>query len=485
VLELLQAQRRRVDLLRFRVDTHKDYLAGWVHADIAERLETFSQAVTLGKSPRLILCMPPRHGKTMLASEAFPVWHLGRNPYHQIIAASYSADLANKISKRARGLARHQVTQATFPELRLDAEKQAVQEWETEQGGGYRAAGVGGGITGMGAHVLVIDDPIKDRQDAESETIRDTVYDWYTSTAYTRLMPGGGVLVILTRWHGDDLVGRLLKAQDQGGDQWETVIYPAIAEENEPHRNEGEALHPERYNIEALRAIKNAIGPYDWSALYQQRPTAREDYPFKSLQYHTRDYRGLRLFCTVDMAYKKKKKSDYTATIIGGTDEDGNWYELWSDESRMDAEERVKFIFRVMREWQPRGLKQIHIEGHVDFLTYTLPQAMRREKFFFGVEELLPHGASKEDRILEAKPYLQFSYFLEGGPLAKRLLEWTPNGGMVDDLPDAFAYQRKLALAAKPQEINEPPPKDPIHRMLWNDMHGLTRKKDDPKPVGL
>jgi len=231
-----------------------------------------------------------------------------------------------------------------------------VQEWETTEGGGYRAAGVGGGITGMGAHVLVIDDPLKDRAEAESETVRDSIWDWYTSTAYTRLMPGGGVLVILTRWHGDDLAGRLIKAAEEGGDQWEMVVYPALAEEDEAHRKEGEPLHPERYSIQQLESIRRAIGPYDWSALYQQRPTAREDYPFKSVQYHTREARGLKLYASLDMAYKKKKKSDFTATIIGGTDAESNWYELYSHEARMNAEERVKIHFSIlMREWGAEG----------------------------------------------------------------------------------------------------------------------------------
>mgnify|MGYP001421433207 CR=1 FL=1 len=143
--------------------------------------------------------------------------------------------------------------------------------------------GVGGGITGKGAHILLIDDPVKNREDAESENNREATWDWYTSTAYTRLSPGGGILVILTRWHDDDLAGKLLMASENGADDWEVVKYPAIAEEDEEFRKQGEPLHPERYNTESLEMIQKAIGPRDWTALYQQNPVSDEG------DYFTRD----------------------------------------------------------------------------------------------------------------------------------------------------------------------------------------------------
>lgn len=252
----------------------------------------FSDDVAAGLSPRLMLFMPPRHGKSFICSERFPTWHLGRHPDHQIIATSYGSSLAETFSKRALGLFETDFYKETFPGVELTKSSVShwfVQKYKIRDGqkvpvgneGGYRPAGVGGGIGGLGANLLIVDDPIKDQKDADSETMRENVWDWYTSTAYSRLMPGGGVIVITTRWHWDDLAGRLLSEAKKGeGDQWEVVSYPAIATKKEPFREIGEALHPERYPIDRLLAIKK-VQQFKFEALYQQTPTQREGTIFK------------------------------------------------------------------------------------------------------------------------------------------------------------------------------------------------------------
>jgi predicted phage terminase large subunit-like protein len=169
-----------------------------------------------------------------------------------------------------------------FPEFKLNPDRQAVHEWETAQGGGYRAVGIGGGLTGTGADILLIDDPIKNAMEANSRGKRENDWEWYQTTGYTRLMPGAGVLVIQTRWHEDDLSGRLLEAMKTGeGDDWEIIVYPAIAEKDEEHRKIGEALHPDRYNLDKLQRIRKAIGLRAWTALYQQNPSPEEGTLFK------------------------------------------------------------------------------------------------------------------------------------------------------------------------------------------------------------
>jgi len=266
---------QREDLLEFVFATFPGYEAGWFHADVAMRLQRFSDAVARKESPRLMLLAPPRHGKTFLASERFPVWHLGRHPSHWVINAAYAQSLANRSSKRARGIARTPFVGGIFNGLELDTERQAIEEWETLADGGYKAVGVGGSATGSGAHILLIDDPVKNSEEAHSEKKRESVWEWYQSTAYTRLAPGGGVLVIMTPWHQDDLAGRLIAASESGdGDVFEVVRYPAIAEVDDEHRKAGEALHPERFPIERLEAIKQAVGSYVWQALYQCKPTS-------------------------------------------------------------------------------------------------------------------------------------------------------------------------------------------------------------------
>lgn len=269
----------------FVLATMPDYDMGWVHERVCDELEDFLQAVVEKKSPRLMITMPPRSGKSQLASRHFPAYALGRYPDLSIIATSYSADLASRMNRDVQRIMAEDSYGRIFPESSL-SEKNVRS---TAQGsylrnsdifeivghrGVYRSAGVGGGVTGMGADICILDDVLKDRASADSPTIRQTIWDWYTSTLYTRLAPGGGVIVMNTRWHEDDLSGRLLDAQARGeGDEWRVVNFPAIAEVDEPpYRKKGEALHPARYPLEQLLKIKAAIGTRDWEALYQQHP---------------------------------------------------------------------------------------------------------------------------------------------------------------------------------------------------------------------
>lgn len=186
----------RRNLLYFTKRTHPNYQAGWVHEDICRRLEKFSRDVAEKKGPRLMLLVPPRHGKSEIASIRFPAWHLGHHPDHEIINCGYNTDLPMKFSRRVRELLRDKGYHAMFSDTKLDPDSQSVEAWNTLAGGGFTAAGVGGGITGKGAHILIIDDPIKNMEEADSPVTRETLWDWYWSTAYTRLAPGGGVLVI-------------------------------------------------------------------------------------------------------------------------------------------------------------------------------------------------------------------------------------------------------------------------------------------------
>lgn len=266
----------------FVIRTLPGYRMGWVQRCICRELDLFLQGVVDGNSPRLMITMPPRHGKSELASRRFPAYALGRYPDMGIICASYSADLATRMNRDVQRVIDDPAYRAIFPSTTIAGKAQTQQgSWLRNadyfevvgRKGSFRSAGVGGGLTGFGASIAIIDDAIRNRQDADSPTVRQTVWDWYTSTLYTRLAPGGGVIVINTRWHEDDLSGRLLEAQAKGeGDEWRVINFPAIAEADEEHRKKGEALHPERYPLEALERIKAAIGTRDWEALYQQHP---------------------------------------------------------------------------------------------------------------------------------------------------------------------------------------------------------------------
>lgn len=358
VAQLASRVLARRSLLQFTKVTHPSYSAGWVHDDICRRLQRFSQQVKDKKSPRLMLLMPPRHGKSELASIRFPAWHLGHAPEHEIINVGYNLDLPMKFSRKVREILRDPIYRVMFPNTMLDPESQGAEAWNTTQGGGFQAAGVGGGITGKGAHILLVDDPIKNMQEADSAVIRDTLWDWYLSTAYTRLAPGGGVLVIETWWNDDDLAGRIQQAMksDPDADQFEIVKYPALAEFYELRHPEsldivrlpqvqeglplpefpegyellrvpGDALHADRYDATALRRIKANQAPRIWSALYQQNPIPDEGLYFKKSYFRTTPYAiekyGRNIYTAWDFAIGQKQANDWTVgtTIIQDFDD--------------------------------------------------------------------------------------------------------------------------------------------------------------------
>ena len=246
------------------------YQAADHHRMVCERLE----AVERGECKRLMIFMPPRHGKSELVSRRFPAWYLGRNPAKQFISASYGADLASDFGRDVRNILGTGEFNALFPGIGLAQDSAAKNRWHTNHDGSYVAAGVGTAITGRGADILNIDDPVKDRVEAESEVTRKTVLDWYTSTAYTRLMPGGSIVLTMTRWHELDLAGTLLEDAKTGVDKWDVVCLPGLANaaDDPLQRKANECLWPTRYDETALAKIRAAIGERDFGALYQQDP---------------------------------------------------------------------------------------------------------------------------------------------------------------------------------------------------------------------
>jgi len=228
--------------------------------------------VAYGKCPRLLVTMPPRHGKSEICSHWFPVWYLSTFPQKRIILASYEANFAASWGMKVRDSLRDAYEQGLSDAAR--------GEWQLDgYDGGMYTAGVGGAVTGRGANILIIDDPVKNAEEANSPVYREKAWEWYRSTAHSRLEPEGAVVLIMTRWHKDDLAGRLL---EQSTDEWEVINFPAIAEEDdELGRNVGEALWPERFDKEALLAIQETSGSYWWAALYQQNPTVREGGMFR------------------------------------------------------------------------------------------------------------------------------------------------------------------------------------------------------------
>jgi len=354
--------RRR--LMPFIKKFRPKYTAGWVHEDICRRLEQFVLDVAAGKEPRLLLMMPPRSGKSEIGSRHFPAWVLGQYPEWEIIAASHTSSLTMSFSRYVRDLMRDPAYTAIFPSATLDRASQSVENWNILGGGGYLAAGVGTGITGRGAHILLLDDLVKDMEAADSTTIRDNTWEWYASTAYTRLAPGGGVIGIMTWWHDDDWAGRIQQVMESGdGDKFEIIRYPAINDKGDeyildgvPHRPivqvppedgpppeeqkprlvrpMGTAIHPARYTTEAMHRIRKnlyAAGQQRvWNALYQQNPAPDDGLFFTRdmfRHYPVLPHRSkVHVYQAWDFAITEGTESDYTVGATVFQDENDTLY---------------------------------------------------------------------------------------------------------------------------------------------------------------
>jgi predicted phage terminase large subunit-like protein len=356
--ELAERQLARKYLIASILRFNPDYLAGWVHKDICARLERFMKDVEDGNNPRLLLQMPPRHGKSTIASQEFPSWVLGHHPEWELIVCSYAETLALDFSRAARTRIRDKEFRALFPDTKLDPDNQNAKGWKTTRKGGFLPAGVEGPITGKGAHILIIDDPIKNSQEAESELKRTGIINWYGSTAYTRLAPGGGVLVIQTRWHLDDLSGRLETDMLEGnGDVFEVVRYPAVAVKDEKYRQRGDPLHKERYNLAQLKMIRKAVGERTWAALYQQNPVPDEGAHFQKsmLQYYREEDlpEELTKMSAWDLAIGAKEINDKTVGFTWGKTITGDYYFVDCRHGHFDAFEIVNEICDSYEKHEP------------------------------------------------------------------------------------------------------------------------------------
>jgi predicted phage terminase large subunit-like protein len=283
------------------------------HRLIVDHLE----AVERGEIRRLMIAMPPRHGKSLLSTEIFPAWYLGRRPGRAIISASYGQELADDFGRKVRNFVISPRHRAVFPECRV-ADVFSMRRFGTTAGGSYYSVGRGGAITGRGADLLLLDDLLKDAEEAGSETIRCALHKWFASVAYPRLQPDAAMVFVSTRWHEDDLAGWLLR-QAQAG-LWKVLSLPAIAEVDESFRRAGDPLWPEAFSLQRLEDIRLTIGSPAWTSLYQQRPSAAEGTVFRREWWQL--YRDLppcqRIIQSWDTAFKTGSENDYSACTTWG-----------------------------------------------------------------------------------------------------------------------------------------------------------------------
>jgi hypothetical protein len=309
--------------------------------------------VEKGELKRVIITFPPRHGKSKLASEHFPAWYMGRHPENFVISSTYGQELSDDFGRKVRDQLADPLFQQVFPVCHLRKDTTAVHRFGTEEAGTYFGVGVCGPIVGRGAHLFLIDDPTKNRADAESDKHRRALREWYSSTAYSRLMPGAAIVVIMQRWNQEDLIGYLLK--DHAHEKWVVFNMPAIANEG---TDVEEPLWPDRYSLEALRQIKKTVGRYNWAAQYQQQPINKETQIFnmdKVAGYETLP-KIIFTATAIDPAISKATKACDTASCTLGVGENGHIYDLETMGKQLSFEETMHHIKGVVSRQRPEYL---------------------------------------------------------------------------------------------------------------------------------
>jgi predicted phage terminase large subunit-like protein len=296
--EVLHRRRGRDNLIDFTTYTLPKYYADPFHHIVAKKLE----AVERGEIKRLMIFAPPRHGKSELSTRRFPAYYMAKHPDRNVISASYNADFATSFGRNVRDIIKGEQFQTLFPEVNIRTDQRAADDWQLDQGGQYYAVGVGSGTTGKGSHLFLIDDPVKDRKEVESAGFRSDQWDWYRDVVYTRLEEDAAIVLTLTRWHYDDIAGRLIELMKEGkGLPWDILTLPALpivkktAETKEDillddgtvpfdalRRKPKEPLAPNRFSYEALMDRQEVLGERSFSALYQQQPMSADGGMFKA-----------------------------------------------------------------------------------------------------------------------------------------------------------------------------------------------------------
>lgn len=435
----------RRDLGSFTRYTFPKYKQGWFNAQIDYELVKFYNDIKAGRQPRLMVFAPPRHGKSEKFSRRFPAWALGKDPDLQIIASSYSSDLSQRMNRDVQRIIDDERYKNVFPETSLNSKnvKTIASSYMRNADlfeivghrGAYRASGVGGGITGMGADIGIIDDPVKDKKEARSPTVQQSVYEWYVSTFYTRLSEMSGVLLGMTRWHPDDLAGRLLADEKDGADKWRVVSFPAIAEKDEYFcvysdgetdygkrrdeggesvaeemllRRTGDPLHAERFSVDRLLDMQKATQKTgDWDALYQQRPqiSGGNLFTIDNIKRYTDlpnfEYRII----TADTAQKKGEHNDYSVFQHWGI-ADGVIYLIDIIRKRLSSTELLatgrSFWKRCKGYDDGSNLRGIHIEDKSSGTG--LIQQLKGDG---GIPVVaIPRNKDKLTRAYDAMPYL-------------------------------------------------------------------------------
>lgn len=422
----------RSNLLSFAVSMREAYETPWHIRKIAKKLQELEQR----KIKRLMIFIPPRHGKSHLANELFPAWYMGRNPHHEVITTSYSQEVASGFGRKVRNMMNEPSYQLIFPGVTPTDDSFAAHRFNITDGGAYYAVGAGGPLTSRGASLIIIDDIHKNRFESLSDAILTRIKEWFGPVLYTRLAPNGVVVLIQTRWSDRDLPGHLL---DTEGDRWEVLSLPAISDENE-------ALWPERFPLETLAEIKRTLGSRDFTSLYQQRPSPEEGDIVKRSWWNF--YKELpgdldQVAISADLTFKDGEKNDFTVFQVWGR-KGSNKYLLDQVRDRMGFNAQLMALRALVGKWPTAQAKWIEDSANGAALVQTL------SKQIAGIIPVRPKG-SKIARAEAIAPQIEAGNVYLPDPSIAPFIndfieEWAvfPNGKHDDQCDTASMALMKL-----------------------------------------
>lgn len=498
LLKIKQARRDLVAFTEFTMPSADEpdnveksrYDAQYFHRALGRALEQ----VEAGEMRRLIITFPPRHGKSELTSRRFPAWLVGRDPYRSVMLGAYNQEFANDFGGEVRDIILSPAFQHVFPDCKLKKGSKAKDRLGTTDGGKLNFVGRGGSATGRGADFLIIDDPFKDSNEARSQTIRDEVWDWFNKTLSTRLMSDAGAIIIIqTRWHEDDLVGRLTDPTNPHYNaaeaaQWKIIDIKALADDDDIlGRKPGEALWPGRFGVKWLEQ-KRSSDPVGFSALYQQEPTPADGVFFKAehlLGYRHEDrppLANLRIYAASDHAVGVKQRNDYTVLIVVGVDSDGVIWLLDCWWEKKDSEAVVEAMLTLAERWKP--LIWWAEKGHISqAIGPFLRRRSREREIYVNIYEQTP-SADKMTRAQSiqartAMGMVRLPTYASWCERAKQELLKFPQGRN-DDFVDAFAHiGLGLGIIVKGRGGTPQKPKPAVGTFGWvKQEHNEARKRE-------
>ncbi|MDX0267650.1 phage terminase large subunit [Sinorhizobium meliloti] len=393
------------------------------HVWMCEKLEAMERRETL----RMILSMPPGHAKSTYSSRIYPAWYMGRNVKHKYIQAGHTTTFCeSEFGKKTKAIIDSDAFRDVFPDVYLATDAKAAGNWSLAgTGGQYLTRGVGQGISGFRAHMAGVDDPFASREDAESQTIRDKVYDWFSADFTTRLLPNSPMFVVATRWHSDDLCGRLEEMNKQKrGIPWDVINLSAICEDPETDamgREYGEPLWPDFYTHDHLMNLKATLPPRDWNSLYMGKPVDEEGGVIVGEWLKTYDMlpghnSRKRTVVSVDSAIKATQRADFSAIGVWIEDYDGYHHLAYVHRARVEFPQLVTLIENIAKLWQA---DVILIEDKGSGTQYVQTRA---DKAPCPVVPLSPNNNSKEFRLDGVAPMFQ-----AGKVLLPTRAEWLPD----------------------------------------------------------